>query len=816
MEPVSILGVAGMSTRLAATACSLGEILLSFIKDAKVVDQTLVNLALQTRTVKELCVLISDMLQSTDRDPQFYSGITTRPTQSEQMSKIVRAISDQLVDCEQTLKRLCESTQGIRLGPIRAFDKAWAQLKLNLCKESMTEARSQLSLHLLTLNAYLQIFCLQVNSRASPESRRLLTLGNEMPMLASENTECGRNTCLPQETGLSTLCQGHDASDLENNSPSLSDVSSDYSSFGGRSAGWYHDANPMLPGQAAGDKFAAVTVLETRVGSGWKTASRVKPPELSELTANFGGLEMVDITNAGALAAPVAERAQIPHFVRCSMIDNALDAGISRYHTERYYHARQELRRAAKEIDQLPPTLRSKYDVFGIEYMHAVATYYSRPSSDTIHSVLRFTRRQAVTDPERLCIAHVLSLLAFSHVELHQLDSARLISLEALNLCLNVRETDQRRLDDCFALSARIENLLKDENRAEALENMISLPRRDLLMAFCARHPHRQGLDLEERKTLFRTENWFFAKTSFCEKSGKVKILWGRKWGVRGLGPERPDASHQEGQCQKVTGLHIAALFGDANLASKLIEAGADVNAEAHVKSFNRLSWKCNNPLTPLACAVLLRHQDTIRLLISKGAQFTTRNGTSVAAAITNKAFLKHDSFSLRETLECLRFLGWDINSPLSTNGGTLLHQYTLNSNASNTFMLIRCGASVVQKNGNGDIPLNMAIARRRQGPQVLEVIRLLLQQQKQQQLVSRNHRGLTPLLLAIRCKHLSEQVALCLLQAGADPHAQDHEGRSFYAWLQTRWDWTGVSKFLMNATHEVPCTTIGEDSSQG
>jgi ankyrin repeat protein len=66
-----------------------------------------------------------------------------------------------------------------------------------------------------------------------------------------------------------------------------------------------------------------------------------------------------------------------------------------------------------------------------------------------------------------------------------------------------------------------------------------------------------------------------------------------------------------------------------------------------------------------------------------------------------------------------------------------------------------------------------------------------------QEQLMSRNNRGMTVLHVVIYGHHPLEQIILFLLRAGADPHAVDALGRSPFNWLQRRWDWTGVSKFL-------------------
>jgi hypothetical protein len=81
-----------------------------------------------------------------------------RACNGKQLANVMHLIEGQLAECERTLGRLSQSTQGIKLGNTRLTGRTWTQLKLNLSKELMMEARCQLSLHLLALNTSLQIW----------------------------------------------------------------------------------------------------------------------------------------------------------------------------------------------------------------------------------------------------------------------------------------------------------------------------------------------------------------------------------------------------------------------------------------------------------------------------------------------------------------------------------------------------------------------------------------------------------------------------------------------------------------------------------
>lgn len=159
MDPATALAVAGTSSRLAATAWGLGESIFVLLKDAKTVDETLITIATQTRTVRDLCLSIAGLLQRT-KPPVNHHSHSDQVFGGKAPTDVVSTIGEQLVNCERTLLFLCKHTRGIRTCNSRQTEKLWAQIKFNLRKEAIVEARAQLSLHLLTLNASLQVLSL--------------------------------------------------------------------------------------------------------------------------------------------------------------------------------------------------------------------------------------------------------------------------------------------------------------------------------------------------------------------------------------------------------------------------------------------------------------------------------------------------------------------------------------------------------------------------------------------------------------------------------------------------------------------------------
>lgn len=155
MDPATILSVTATSAKIAKTGWDLGEALYTFTKDAKVINKTLASLIEQARAVRDPCELLSVFLKGIQQDLEAHPewALAHHGTQLDNTLKVVQR---QLEGCGSTLDDLCKSTEGICSGNVAA-KKAWAAFKFNLCKESMREHRSQLSVHLTALNTSLHI-----------------------------------------------------------------------------------------------------------------------------------------------------------------------------------------------------------------------------------------------------------------------------------------------------------------------------------------------------------------------------------------------------------------------------------------------------------------------------------------------------------------------------------------------------------------------------------------------------------------------------------------------------------------------------------
>ena len=173
---------------------------------------------------------------------------------------------------------------------------------------------------------------------------------------------------------------------------------------------------------------------------------------------------------------------------------------------------------------------------------------------------------------------------------------------------------------------------------------------------------------------------------------------------------------------ERVTALHFAALFGEIDMARRLLGSGFKINEVPHGYS---------ESLTPLKFAIGARQADMVDFLIVNGAKPSEPDSwATLAGQLMNRSWLrKTTSESDKEQvphqiLAILRILlkhGWDVNAPFETSGATVLHQavtfwtgsykWDLKLRAAITSFLCEQGADPFRANTEGKTPYDMASA---------------------------------------------------------------------------------------------------------
>ena len=174
---------------------------------------------------------------------------------------------------------------------------------------------------------------------------------------------------------------------------------------------------------------------------------------------------------------------------------------------------------------------------------------------------------------------------------------------------------------------------------------------------------------------------------------------------------------------ERVTALHFAALFGEIDIARRLLGSGYDIN---------EVPYGYTTSLTPLKFAIGARQAGMVDFLIANGAKPSGQDSwSSFAGQVMNRSWLmKTMSESEKEEIDLipnqmiavLKILlkhRWNLNAPFGTSNGTLLHQavsfwtgsyrWDLNLRAVMTSFLCELGADPLMLNNEGKTPYDMA-----------------------------------------------------------------------------------------------------------
>ncbi|CAL8085284.1 unnamed protein product [Calicophoron daubneyi] len=199
------------------------------------------------------------------------------------------------------------------------------------------------------------------------------------------------------------------------------------------------------------------------------------------------------------------------------------------------------------------------------------------------------------------------------------------------------------------------------------------------------------------------------------------------------------------------TPLHIAAHYGNVNVARPLIDRGADVNFQA------------KNNITPLHIAAKWGRLEMVQLLLSHGAlvDCRTRDGLTPLHCAARSGYADL----------CSLLIDASANPSAKTrNGLTPLHMAAQGNHEEVAKILIMRGASVEDKTGDMLTPLHVAAHCGNR-----EVAKILLDNQSE--VNARALNGFTPLHIA--CKKQKLSVAELLLMYGAQVDVITESGLS-------------------------------------
>ncbi|KAF1839648.1 ankyrin [Decorospora gaudefroyi] len=178
----------------------------------------------------------------------------------------------------------------------------------------------------------------------------------------------------------------------------------------------------------------------------------------------------------------------------------------------------------------------------------------------------------------------------------------------------------------------------------------------------------------------------------------------------------------KRGRPERVTALHFAALFGEVDMARRLLDANFNIN---------EVPFGYSTSLTPLNFAIGARQVAMVDFLTANGAKPSEPDTWSTLAGqlMSRSWLLKTMSESERDVvpnriiaiMDILLRHGWDINAPMATSGSTVLHQavnfwtgaykWDLSLRSVVTSYLCERGADPFQENDESKTPYAMAKA---------------------------------------------------------------------------------------------------------
>jgi ankyrin repeat protein len=298
--------------------------------------------------------------------------------------------------------------------------------------------------------------------------------------------------------------------------------------------------------------------------------------------------------------------------------------------------------------------------------------------------------------------------------------------------------------------------------------------------------------------------------------------------GFRGLAEHLITAHSQDVDSRggsHTTPLHVASVKGHLDVASLLLENGADPNSRDHlgraplhrvsqggqlvtvessleiarllVNSGANVNATDDEDYTPLHAAAQSGNRDLAELLLDSGASLDIRNGaqeTPLHVACANGK------------LEISRFLidrGSDVNSR-DEGGLTPLHNTSMNGHVDVARLLLDCGSDVKAHSANHNTPMHLASLFGH-----FDIAKLLVE--RGANVNSQNDKEETPLDRAADHGHLD--ITRFLIESGAAVTARDSNGWTPFHTASNVGN-LPIAKFLLEYGTDVDIRTASEETS--
>lgn len=322
-------------------------------------------------------------------------------------------------------------------------------------------------------------------------------------------------------------------------------------------------------------------------------------------------------------------------------------------------------------------------------------------------TLISFIDRAPVTHTQTNCIAQAQNLLAQIWLQLSKLSEARILCRQALDTRLRLH-VNQAEIDLSYALLSRIEILDQSSLLSQAaLLKVGSEWRSERRRAYSQlTTPDKPVAPLEMHTLPFDVQIIPIQKIKPQPQmkqqmkprpDKETRRMWLQELQLH-CSPNDLEEAIISGDRQEVEvilrstrsvrrpgeALHIAAFFGEVQIATKLLAAGKKVNSSCTTKTRGP-NGICYN-VTPLHLVIGAQQDQMIEFLVGHGARMQVDNFSSrphsdfcTAVMVAEREVVDPDwmqgSQKVIGTLNCLISLGWGLNSQLNYNVHTMLRR---------------------------------------------------------------------------------------------------------------------------------------------
>ncbi|KAK5737927.1 hypothetical protein LTR17_006367 [Elasticomyces elasticus] len=512
MDPVSALGIATSCSKAAKTAFDVGEGLYTFIRDSRVVNQSIKALHAEVKAVHTVCELIGAHLKGLDAEVRAMTHLE-RTRRGRDLLDTLRALGELLAGCTDTLSGLASGTSEMRDDNKTVAAKAVAQFKLNWTKEKAAETRSLLSTHMHALNSWLTI--LQSPSKQAflchnlsvEEIREYLgTLQDQRHDLQLRNQ--GHTSDIPQNRLLSmteeTIADGETVlgQSIAGGS-AVGDEPSDGTSNADPVLSWLSSTTLQTSAREELDFDDGADNLRPNLETRFVIPSmhRTSAPHVDSMRTLGGSSHGPSYTESST------SKAKLPDFAFDSEIAyKSLAMATEAFRMCRFAQAKKMLEETTAMIQRLPASEHRSFDPLHIHAMLAQCAYWLVPSSQAKELILSFLKVEPQDDLHRLDLCSASMKLAIIHVNAHALEQARSSCENALQSYSQLISRENLPYQEALALLTRIHELMGRGTQAKTVWSLIPQVQRECLMSYYRLFPWQEPVSSDARAQ--RAQTW--------------------------------------------------------------------------------------------------------------------------------------------------------------------------------------------------------------------------------------------------------------------------------------------------------------------